>query len=167
MQDATYLIICQEAIIYLMILLMLHVNMNKLHVFLFFFHFDCQEFFDEPATPTHTPILKKRCYVSAVYSYILLYESTKCVSFECVKKILINYVLIGYLYTSMQKQEKQLFISVFLNELRISVYFTFPCCSVSSVTIPKTRLFIEMLSFEVNDLSVFSRLYAYILMCMV
>lgn len=51
--------------------------------------------------------------------------------------------------------------------IRISVYFTFPCCSVSSVTIPKTRLFIEMLSFEVNDLSVFSRLYAYILMCMV
>lgn len=138
--------------------------------FLFYFFILIVKNFLMSLPPHPHPYFKKRCYVSAVYSYdinILLYESTKCVSFECVKKILINYVLIGYLYTSMQKQEKQLFISVFLNELRISVYFTFPCCSVSSVTIPKTRLFVEMLSFEVNDLSVFSRLYAYILMCMV
>lgn len=74
MQDATYLIICQEAIIYLMILLMLHVNMNKLHVFLLFFHFDCQEFFDEPATPIHTPILKN----DATFLLCIAMTSTSC-----------------------------------------------------------------------------------------
>lgn len=78
-------------------------------------------------------------------------------------KLRVNWL---FIYVCAETREAIIHFGI-LNELRISVYFTFPCCSVSSVTIPKTRLFVEMLSFEVNDLSVFSRLYAYILMCMV
>lgn len=57
-----------------MILLMLHVNINKLHVFLFFFHIDCQECFDEPATPTPTPTLKN----DATFLMCIAMTSTYC-----------------------------------------------------------------------------------------